>query len=320
MRFRIFISLSVILALLTLTSCKPETGENKKKVAVIVKSTYSDFWKEVEKGVNTAATEYNIDVTFEGPENEEDYVTQNEMINRAVANGVNAIVISAIDYVKSANALDAAALAGVKILTIDSEVESESVSTFIGTDNLEAGKMAIEAAAKQFPPDSELRIGILGCGNTSKNAAQRVEGIREFAASRGNAVIIDEISVASNLQSATAGAITMLSSHTQINIIIGVNEWMTLGIGNAIEKLGLSEKVCAIGFDSNVDSIGKLETGEIDALIVQNPFAIGYLGVQKANELIRGNNVETLISTKATAILKENMFEESNQKILFQFE
>ena len=64
MRFRIFISLSVILALLTLTSCKPETGENKKKVAVIVKSTYSDFWKEVEKGVNTAATEYNIDVTF----------------------------------------------------------------------------------------------------------------------------------------------------------------------------------------------------------------------------------------------------------------
>ena len=258
MRFRIFISLSVILALLTLTSCKPETGENKKKVAVIVKSTYSDFWKEVEKGVNTAATEYNIDVTFEGPENEEDYVTQNEMINRAVANGVNAIVISAIDYVKSANALDAAALAGVKILTIDSAVESESVSTFIGTDNLEAGKMAIEAAAKQFPPDSELRIGILGCGNTSKNAAQRVEGIREFAASRGNAVIIDEISVASNLQSATAGAITMLSSHTQINRIIGVHEWRTLGIGNAIEKLGLSEKVCAIGFDSNVDSIGIL--------------------------------------------------------------
>ena len=307
MRFRIFISLSVILTLLTLTSCKPETGENKKKVAVIVKSTYSDFWKEVEKGVNTAATEYNIDVTFDGPENEEDYVTPNEMINRAVANGVNAIVISAIDYVNSSNALDAAALAGVKILTIDSSAESESVSTFIGTDNLEAGKMAAQAASELFRSNDELRIGILGCGNTSKNSEQRVEGIREFIKARGNAVIIDEINVASNLQSATAGAITMLSSHSQINIIIGVNEWMTLGIGNAVSKLGLADKVCAIGFDSNVDSIGKLETGEIDALVVQNPFAIGYLGVQKANELIRGNNVETLISTKATVITRENM-------------
>lgn len=84
-------------------SCSGESSpQDSYKIAVIAKSTVSDFWQNVRRGVKAAATEYNIEISFDGPENEEDYVAQNEMITSAVARGVDVIVLSAIDYYESA--------------------------------------------------------------------------------------------------------------------------------------------------------------------------------------------------------------------------
>ena len=63
-----------------------------------------------------------------------------------------------------------------------------------------------------------------------------------------------------------------------------------------------------------------LETGEMDALIVQNPFAIGYLGVQSAHRLLNGKTLEPETVTETTAVTAENMFDSDIQKILFKFE
>ena len=63
-----------------------------------------------------------------------------------------------------------------------------------------------------------------------------------------------------------------------------------------------------------------LESGEMDALLVQNPFAIGYLGVQSAVELLSGIKIESKIKTSTTVITRENMFDNENQRILFRLE
>ena len=76
----------------------------------------------------------------------------------------------------------------------------------------------------------------------------------------------------------------------------------------------------AVGFDSNITSVSMLETGEMDALIVQNPFAMGYLGVQKAAELISGEPTDgNTLYTTVTTVTKENLFDADIQKILFRF-
>ena len=85
-------------AALTLTLCSCKKDDSKKKISVIVKAVDSDFWHRVKSGVDSAATEYNIDAEFTGPENEEDYKAQNRLIENAVKNGAEAIVVSAIDY------------------------------------------------------------------------------------------------------------------------------------------------------------------------------------------------------------------------------
>ena len=301
-----------------LCSCA-STGD-RLYIAVIVKSVNSDFFGSLKKGVETAATEYNVDITFEGPENEEDYITQNTLIETAVQNGADAILLSAINYEKSAAAVNEAAKNGVKIIAIDSTVNSPAISLFIGTDNKEAGRTAARAATAGFSEMTEIHIGLLNYFKSTENGMQREEGFLEYVNSLSNARIAASVNVNSNIESATAGAVKMLRENPEINVLVGFNEWMSLGVGYAIEQLGLSERVKGVGFDANPISVGMLETGEMDALLVQNPFAIGYLGVQKAAELIDSKLTENVpIYTSVTEVTVENLFDADIQKIIFSF-
>lgn len=311
----LFLSITVLCFL-----CACGTRQEKIYIAVIVKSVDSDFFHSMKNGVEAAATEYNVTVTFEGPENEEDYAAQNKLITAATQNGADAIVLSAIDYEKSAAAVESAARNGVKVVTVDSNVNSSSVSLFIGTDNKEAGKAAAKAATDGFSEMSEIRIGIVNYFESTDNGILREEGFRDYINGISNAKITASVNSKSNTESATAAAENLLKENPQINVIVGFNEWMTLGVGNAVKNLGLTEKVRAVGFDSNVKSVSMLETGEMDALIVQNPFAMGYLGVEKAAALISGEPTDgNTLYTSVTTVTKENLFDADIQKILFRF-
>lgn len=320
MKFKSILCLLLCAVLLFTFSACSGASHDKKYIVVIFKSIGSDFWNNVESGVSSAATENNVTVKIQSPENEEDYIAQNYLINMAVEDGADAIVLSAIDYDKSAETVTKAARSGVKIVTIDSDVGSPLVDMFIGTDNVAAGKMAGQAAVNGFSDGEKIYIGLVNYNQGTDNGQRREEGFRQFVSTVKNAEITAAVNVDSNTESATVGAMEMLRENPKINVIVGFNEWTTLGVGNAIKQLGLSEKVRGIGFDTNVVSIGMLETGEMDALIVQNPFAIGYLGVQNAAALADGKKTESVMYTETTIITKENLFDEDSQKVLFHFQ
>lgn len=307
--------------LLALFSCEASRNE-RTQIAVIVKATDSDFWQKVRDGVNAASIEYNIAVTFDGAESEEDYEEQNRLIQKAIDDNADAIVLSAISYDGSTAYVDKAASRGIKIVTIDSNTSSEAVSLFIGTDNRDAGKQAAQAAVKDFPPVSEIRIGLVGLYESTENGRQREEGFREELKNVPNARIVASVNVASDTESATEGALSLLKNHPEINVLVGFNEWMTLGVGNAIDARGLADSVRGIGFDTNEKCIAMLEDGILDALVAQNPFAIGYLGVKAANDLVAdslayGDQKEEY--TAVTVVTTENLDDRDVQKILFRF-
>lgn len=303
-----------------LNAFENERGEtNRHYVAVIAKSTTSAFWKSVFAGANAAGTEYNLVLTVEGPENEEDYQTQNEMIRAAVENGAEVIIFSAVDYQANAEAINEAAGDGVKIVIIDSDVDSDQVSCRISTDNYQAGRMAGKAVLSG--DQEELNVGIVNFDKNSANGQQREEGLREELSADSRVRIVDAINVISTTEDSMAGTIEMLEKHPDINVVATFNEWTSLGVSYAIRELGLAEETWVVAFDSNVVCVGMLETGEVDALIVQNPYAMGYLGVECAYNLINNLPIEdTQVDTATTVITRENMFEEDCQKVLFSFD
>ncbi len=306
--------------LLFLAGCKQENESARKHyVAIITKSMDSAFWKSVYAGAGAAATEYNLQVSMEGPEREEDYEAQNRMIRRAVAEGAEAIVFSAVDYNANCEAINEAARKGVKIVVIDSDVNSSQVSCRIGTDNLEAGRMAGYAALKA--ESGALYIGIVNYDINSANGQQREEGFREVAGEDARVKDMYTINVLSATEDAREGTVALLREHPEINVVVAFNEWTSLGVGWAIRDLGLADKTQVVAFDSNVVSVGMLETGEVDALIVQNPYAMGYLGVEESYRLINGGSGNgAVIDTATTCVTRENMFEPECQRALFAFD
>lgn len=298
-----------------------DIGADRSKVyvAVITKSTTSEYWKTTFAGANAAGAEYNLVVTYDGPENEEDYETQNNMIRKAVSDGADAIVFSAVDYNANASAINEAVEDGVKVVVIDSDVNSDLVSCRISTDNYKAGQMVGEAVVSG---DEDLfKVGIVNFDQNSENGQQREKGFRDSVEGNDKVSIISAVHVNSTTEEAKQATIKMLEDNPEINIIVTFNEWTSLGVGYAVQELGMAEKVRVVAFDSNVVSVGMLETGEVDALIVQNPYAMGYLGVEYACMLINGEKIkETDIDTTTTLITRDNMYIPDNQKVLFPFE
>lgn len=314
--------LTVLFTVLSLAAAgcgRAESAGSKHKVVVIVKSTQSDFWKTVFSGAGAAATEYNMEVTYQGPRMEEDYASQNRMIERAVRDGAEAIVFSAVDFDANAGSVDYAAGKGVKIIIIDSDVNSNSVSVRIGTDNYAAGEKAGEAAL--LSKERELKVGIVNYDVHSANGQQREQGFRNAIGKDERVKEIHTINVVSTTEDAKQGTKELLQNYPEINVIVTFNEWTSLGVGWAIRETGLADKVHVVAFDSNAVSVGMMETGEVDSLIVQSPYAMGYLAVEAAYALVNDQPLKkTKVDTEIKLVTRENMFEPDSQRILFHFD
>ena len=315
------ILLLCVLTIMTVSGCAgaPEAGR-QPKVYFISKSLGTQFWVSAVAGAGAARSEYNIELLVMGPETEEEYEKQNEFIRQAVSDGADAIIFSSISYTGNAAAIDAAADAGVKIVVIDSDVDSEKVSARIGTDNILAGRMT--AAAVLDTDEQEICAGIVNFDLGSRNGQEREQGLRQALMEDPRVKEISTVNVQASAVAARTGAEILLSEHPNINVLIGLNEPLAVGVGLAVKELGLKDTVRAVGFDTNINCVDMLRDGDMDALIAQNPYAMGYLGVETAWSLLEGLEYDphVLIDTSTTIVDRDNMFSEEGQRALFAFE
>lgn len=210
--------LSVLLGM-TLGGCGGSGGTTEQyTVALVAKSTQTEFWLSVFAGAEAAATEYNLELTVVGPETEEDYETQNQMVEEAVRQGADAIVFSAIDFENNAAAIDSAAQQGVRIVAIDSNVDSDQVSTYIGTDNYAAGQMAAQAALDQV--EGALNVGIVNYDISSANGQERERGAADLFADSGRAEIVAVINTLAEAGHAQTDTAALLARYPEINVLV----------------------------------------------------------------------------------------------------
>ena len=293
---------------------------SRYKVALIAKSTGPEFWNAVFTGAQAAATEYNIELTVTAPDNEENFEGQNALIEDAVADGAKAIIFSAIDYEANAAAIDAAAQAGVLIINIDSQVNSEHVSAYIGVDNYGAGRMAAQSALDGVP--GQLNVGLINYEVNGANGRDRAAGACDAFEQSGRAEVIATVQTHPNSEDARRDALEMLRNHPEINVLVALNEPIGVGTARAVHQMQRADDLWLVAFDSNGETVDALQNGAVDALIVQNSYAMGYFGVQSAYKMLagQGSSVDTDNVASAAVITRDNMFAMDNQRELFLFE
>lgn len=297
-----------------------DTPTSRYKVALIAKSTGLEFWNAVFTGAQAAATEYNIELTVTAPDDEEDFEGQNALIENAVEEGARAIIFSAIDYEANAAAIDAAAQAGVLIINIDSQVNSDHVSAYIGVDNYGAGRMAAQSALDGV--SGQLNVGLINYEVNGANGRDRAAGACDAFEQSGRAEVIATVQTHPNSEDARRDVLEMLRNHPEINVLVALNEPIGVGTARAVHQMQRADDLWLVAFDSNGETVDALQNGAVDALIVQNSYAMGYFGVQSAYKMLagQGSSVDTDNVASAAVITRDNMFAMDNQRELFLFE
>ncbi|MGI6777618.1 MAG: substrate-binding domain-containing protein [Acetivibrionales bacterium] len=324
-RGRLFISILIIIILaaaayFTFKTVRSRPLDEDTRIVVILKSLdpTMEFWDVVEEGVYVAANEFEIKkVEITGPEVESDVEGQIRIVEETIRSKPDAIVLAAGDYNMLVPSAERIVKSGIKLVTIDSGLNCDLSRSFIATDNIEAGRKAGEAMASIIEKDSE--VAIVSHTRGTATAIEREQGVRESLSKYPSIKILDTFFSDNDQENAYRITENLLKSNPGIRGIIGLNETSTKGVARAIKELGMKNKVKLVGFDNSIEEIKYIEEGIIQAIVVQNPFNMGYRGIEMAVKVLKGEKVEKRIDTGSVVVTKENMYTSENQKLLFPF-
>lgn len=276
----------------------------------------SDFWRVLVEGVQMAALEYEVKLEFMAPEKEEDFKTQNTLIEEAIKRKPDVILLAAADYEKTYNAAKEIKDTGIKLVIIDSGMKQEIADITVATDNIQAGIRVGAVTKKLVQKDG--KIGVISFVKNSKTAMDREEGLKIGLSDDSNK--IEAIYYCdSNYDKAYDGTVELLTDYPDISVLVGLNQYSAVGAARAIKDMAMDTKVKLVGIDSSMEQIQYLEEGIFEAIVVQKPFNIGYLGVEKALKLLNGDYVPKQLDSGCALITKDNMFIGMNQKLIFPF-
>ncbi len=205
----------------------------------------------------------------------------------------------------------------IKLVLIDSTVQGDFADAVIATDNYKAG-IRMGALMKRLLKDGK-EIGIISHVKGTSTAIDRANGIR-MGLTDDKDKIAEITYCDSDTEKAKELTKEMVKKHPDISVIAGLNQYASVGAGAAIKEMGMEKSIKVIGFDNATEQIKYLEEGIYEAIVIQKSFNMGYLGVESAIKLIKGEKTDRVIDSGSTLITKDNMYTSLNQKLLFPFD
>lgn len=288
-------------------------------ITVIVKATTSPYWQTVFAGAEAAAEELGVNLTTQGAAEESDIAGQISILENAVTQGPDAIVIAPTALEPLGGPIERAA-ENIPIIMIDSAAQTEAYTSFLTTDNFAAGQLAAEALADAVEvlhgaPEGQIAIltALPGVGSLT----QRDDGFRDGLTNYPGLTEVANRFNNNDANQALSNTLDILVANPDLVGIFADNLPMGVGAGRAIAERGLEDQVAVVAFDSDEAEIGYLQGGQIKALVVQNPYAMGYEGVKTAVAAINGEEVEKNVDTGVTIVTQENFDTEEVQALLY---
>lgn len=276
----------------------------------------TDFWTCIYEGGQMAADELGVELAIMGPKQESDSKLQHEMILEAIEQKPDAIALTPSSFEETIPYAEQIEAAGITLVLMDSTMEKEMGESLIATDNFEAG-FKMGSYMSRFVNEDTV-IGVVGHVKGTSTATERERGFRE-GLGEAQDQIAEVVFCDSSSDKAYELTSGLLENYPDMNLIVGLNEYSAVGAARAVKDMGRSESCHMAGFDSSIEEIRLLEEGVFDAIVIQKPFNMGYLGIETAVQAARGKEVEPYVDSGSELITKENMYTEENQKLLFPF-
>ena len=298
------------------------TAADSYTIAVVPKGTTHEFWKSIHAGAVKAEKELTaqgaqVKLFWKGPLREDDRDQQIQVVENFTARNVSGIVLAPLDSQALVAPVASAAQAKIPTVVIDSDLKSDKQISFVATDNFKGGQMAGEFLAQQLGGKGKvilLRYQV-GSASTEAREAGFLDAIKKAS---GIQLISSDQHAGATRETAYQASQNLLNRFgREVDGIFCPNETATIAMTKALRDIGRAGgKVKLVGFDSGSQSVLDLKNGDVQALVVQDPLKMGYLGVMTVVQHLRGKPVEKRIDTGVSLVTKANMNEPAMAELL----
>lgn len=243
----------------------------------IVTNGISPFWTPMAVGMEHAAKDLGCKAEWAGPQNST-VAEQKRIVEDALSKGADGIAISCIEPEASIPIIEMVIEKGVPCITFDADSPDSKRLCYIGTNNVNAGKAAGEAAAELLPGGGKM-MGFVG-NISSANARERRDGFVETASKAG----IELVDVMDDNKDAARARrnVEDVIAKEGANLVgfLGLFSYNGPAIAQAVSNSGKRSSYKIIAFDAEPVTLDHLKRGTIDATVVQKPYDFGKLSTE----------------------------------------
>ncbi|MCI1305542.1 MAG: substrate-binding domain-containing protein [Lachnospiraceae bacterium] len=305
------------------TSVDDLSVEPGATVAVVAKELNLEYWKAVKDGAQQAVDEINeengfekderVTLTFDGTKDSTDVDGQINAIDSVLSENPTALCIAAIDMDSCKTQLEAAKENSIPVITLDSGIESDLVTANCTTDNVAAGREAMNNMCQSISDVG--KIAIVTHAQSQKSAVERNQGFAEEITNH------PKVEVAARLEENDEESVeTMLKATLEVTPeldgVICTNEGTTEQVLKALSKFGRSD-IRVVGFDLGKAQVSAIREGREYGTVAENPRGMGCAAVVAALRAASGETVEKQIDTGYRWIDKDTIDLKQNEAYLY---
>jgi ribose transport system substrate-binding protein len=291
-------------------------------LAVIPKGTTHEFWKSIHAGAIKAQREFEaqgvpVRLTWKGPIREDDREQQIQVVEGFLSQGVNGIVLAPLDASALVRPVQEAKQAGIPTVVIDSALASQDAVSFVATDNEKGGALAADRLGELL--GGKGRVLVLRYQEGSASTEARERGFLErMKAQYPNVQIVSSDQYSGPTRDTAKRAAENLLNRfgSQVEGIFTPNESSTAGMLLALQDVGKAGQVRFVGFDSSEAFITAMRNKQLDGVVLQNPFEMGYQGVKTMVTHLKGGKIEARVDTGVTIVTPDNLDTDASKALL----
>ncbi|WP_366556171.1 substrate-binding domain-containing protein [Aquibaculum sediminis] len=268
------------------------------------------FWRYLSKGVEAVAEENGY--SFQALDSRNSAQTQRQNAQDAIARGVDGIVISPTDSSTAPAVLEMAQEAGIPVVIADIGTNSGEYVSFIISDNYDGAHGTGEALAAAMKDKGweDGSVGLVTISQARKNGQARTAGFRDAMKEAG----IEREAGLQQMQSYTADETfrftqDMLTANPEMRAMFIQTDQPAIGALRAIRAARRSGEVLVAAFDGIPEFVELLQSGDIVASGMQQPYLMGVRSGEAMIEHLDGGTPDKEILVPILVVTSENIEE-----------
>jgi len=283
--------------------------------AVIPKGQANVFWQAVHAGAAAEAKQAGVDIDWNGPATETQFALQVTIVDDFINRHVDGILLAPSDREALVPAVHRARAAGIPLTIMDSGIDTEEYVSFVATDNYGGGTTGARRLAELLHGKGDVALIAVAPGGASTLA--REQGFKDTLAKEfpGIKLVAWQYGMADYARS-LAVTEDILAAHPSVDGIFASNESSTVGAVQALKARELAGKVKLVGFDSSPALLDDLRAGNIDSLIVQDPFHMAFEGLKTLIDNRAGRKPPQRIDLPPTLVTRDNLNDPKIQQLI----